>query len=120
MADIMGSSGLAWYECKKHGRCSGLAAADYFALSRRAYESVAIPPVFVGLKRDIRLPASVVEEAFIEANQGLQRNMITVTCDAGRIAEVRLCLTTDLEPRACGEDSVRDCRMQDALMESVR
>jgi ribonuclease T2 len=62
----------------------------------------------------------VVEDAFLEANPDLDRNMITVTCDQGRIAEVRLCLTKDLAPRACGEDAVRDCRMQDALMEKVR
>ena len=60
MADIMGSSGLAWHEWKKHGRCSGLPAADYFDLARRAYARVTIPPVFAHLSRDIRLPASVV------------------------------------------------------------
>lgn len=120
MTDIMGSSGLAWHEWKKHGRCSGLTAADYFALARQAYEGVTIPAVFAGLKRDVRLPVRLVEDAFIEANPAFERSMITVTCDEGRISEVRLCLTTDLEPRACGEDAVRDCRMQDALMERVR
>lgn len=120
IADITGSAGLAWHEWKKHGRCSGLNAADYFALSRRAYEGVTVPAIFAGLKRDIRVPARVVEDAFLEANPDLDRNMITVTCDQGRIAEVRLCLTKDLVPRACGEDAVRDCRMQDALMEKVR
>lgn len=120
MADIMGSAGLAWHEWKKHGRCSGLAAADYFALSRQAYRSVAIPDVFRALDRDIRLPARVVEDAFIEANPGLERNMLTVTCEAGRIDEVRLCLTRDLEPRPCGDDAARDCRLPDALMEKVR
>ena len=57
MADITGSSGLAWHEWKKHGRCSGLPSADYFALSRRAYESVTIPPVFQTLNREVTLPA---------------------------------------------------------------
>ena len=46
--------------------------------------------------------------------------MITVTCEAGRIDEVRLCLTRDLTPRPCGDDAARDCRMKDALMERVR
>ncbi len=120
MADIMGSGALAWHEWKKHGRCAGLAAADYFALARRAYGSVRIPAVFRQLGRNIRLPASVVEDAFIEANPTLERNMITITCEAGRIDEVRLCLTPDLTPRPCGEDAVRDCRMKDALMDRVR
>lgn len=120
MADIMGSGGLAWHEWKKHGRCSGLSATAYFDLSRRAYGAVAIPEVFQSLDRDVRLPARVVEDAFVEANPGLDRRMITVTCEAGRIDEVRLCLSRDLAPRPCGEDAARDCRMPDALMEAVR
>lgn len=120
MADIMGSSGLAWHEWKKHGRCSGLPAADYFALARRAYGRVTLPPRFAHLTKDIRLPASVVEDAFLEVNPDLERHMITVTCDQGRIDEVRLCLTPDLVPRSCGADAQRDCKMKDALMEKVR
>lgn len=120
MADIMGSGGLAWYEWKKHGRCAGLPPADYFALSRRAYETITIPPVFRTLRRDVTLPAGVVEDAFIEANPGLARSMITITCEAGRIEEARICLTKDLDFRPCGADAARDCRMRDALMEAVR
>jgi ribonuclease T2 len=120
MADIMGSGGLAWHEWKKHGRCSGLTATDYFALSRRAIDSIKVPPALATLGRDVKLPARVVEDAFVEANPGLSRTMITVTCEEGRIDEVRICLTKDLAPRDCGQDAQRDCRMQDALMEKVR
>ncbi len=120
MADIMGSAGLAWHEWKKHGRCSGLSADDYFAASRLAYDKVEIPEVLAHLDRDVKLPASAVEDAFLEANPGLDRNMITIICEAGRIDEARICLTRDLEFRTCGEDAIRDCRMRDALMEKVR
>lgn len=120
MADIMGSSGLAWHEWKKHGRCSGLSAEDYFATSRQAYERIVIPEVFRDLPKDVILPARVVEDAFVEANPGLEPTMITVTCEAGRIQEARICLTRDLDFRACGLDAARDCRMTDALMEAVR
>jgi ribonuclease T2 len=120
MADIMGGAGLAFYEWKKHGRCSGLEAREYFALSRRAYKSVVIPDVFKALNRDVELPASVVEDAFIEANPTLERDQITVTCDGGMIEEVRVCLTTDLEPRRCAADVVQDCTLRDAVMEAVR
>jgi ribonuclease T2 len=120
MADIMGGAGLAFYEWKKHGRCSGLEARDYFGVSRRAYKSVVIPDVFKGLDRNVELPASVVEDAFIEANPKLSRDQITVTCDRGMIEEVRLCLTKDLDPRDCGTDVVQDCTLQDAGMDAVR
>lgn len=120
MADIMGSSGLAWYQWKKHGRCSGLDGAAYYRLAREAYQRIRIPEVFTRLDRDVRLPARVVEEAFTEANPGLTGEMMTVTCAQGRIDELRICLTKDLTPRPCGADVVRDCRMPDALMEKVR
>jgi len=120
MEDVMGSDGAAWYQWKKHGRCAGLSAEDYYATARAAYESVAIPEVFSRLNRDIRLPASVVEEAFLEANPKLTRDQITITCKYGRIQEARVCLTKDLEPRRCSTDTIRDCTMRDALMEAVR
>ena len=120
MADIMGSAGLAWYEWKKHGRCSGLSSSAYFDVSRKAYERIDIPDVFESLPKDVRLPARVVEEAFVEANPGLDATMITITCEQGRIQEARICLTKDLAFRACGLDAARDCRMSDALMEAVR
>lgn len=120
MADIMGSPGLAWHQWKKHGRCSGLSAQDYFDTMRRAYGSVRLPDLFMQLDRSIELPASVVEDAFLEANPGLSAGQITITCDNGLIGEARICLTRDLEPRACGADVARDCRLPDALMDPPR
>ena len=120
MTDIMGSGGLAWYQWKKHGRCTGLTARDYFATARRAYGSVTLPDVFQRLNRSITLPAAVVEDAFVEANPTLPRDAITITCEAGMIQEVRLCLTKDLSPRRCGDDVIRDCRIKDAVMAPVR
>lgn len=120
MADIMGGAGLAFYQWKKHGRCSGLSSAAYYATARRAFDGITIPPVFAQMSKTLKVPASVVEGAFLESNPGLMRDQITVTCRDGYIQEVRLCLTTDLEPRRCGADVIRDCRLQDAVLEAVR
>lgn len=120
MIDIMGSSGLAWHQWKKHGRCSGLSAEDYFSASRDAYARIVRPELFRRLERPIEVPASVIEEAFLRENAGLEPDMLTITCKAGRIQEARLCLTRDLEPRACGRDVVRDCQMDDALFDPIR
>ena len=120
MEDIMGASGLAWHQWKKHGRCSGLQAEDYFALSRLAYDRVNRPEVFRKLDRAVKLPAAVVEEAFLEANPDWRADMLTITCRDNRIQEARLCLTRDLEPRICGSDVIRDCGMTDALFSPVR
>ena len=120
MADIMGNGGLAWHQWKKHGVCSGLSATAYYDLSRQAYASITRPEVFRKLDKTVKLPASVVEEAFMKANPTLERDMITVTCRDGYIQEVRICLSKDLDPVPCGRDTVTDCRMKDALFEPIR
>ena len=120
MADIMGTSGSAWHQWNKHGRCSGLSHQDYYALAREAYGRIVKPEIFRKLQTSIRLPASVVEDAFLEANPALSPDKITITCKSDRIQEARICLTRSLEPRDCGTDVVRDCRMSNALLEPVR
>jgi len=120
MKDIMASGGLAWHQWKKHGRCSGLTAADYFETSREAYASITRPPVFRKLKDAVKLPAKVVEQAFLEANPELSADMVTVTCRDRRIQEVRVCLTKNLDPRRCGADVIRDCSQTDALLDPIR
>lgn len=120
LVDIFGSSGLAWYQWNKHGVCTGLSASDYYALSRLAYERVTRPALLRQLTREVRLPAEVVEQAFLEENPELEPDMITVTCRAGRVQEVRICLTRELEPRACAPDVARDCQMRDALLSPMR
>ncbi|SMX38110.1 ribonuclease T2 family protein [Maliponia aquimaris] len=120
MADIMGSGGLAWHQWRKHGVCSGLSAADYFALSREAYGRITRPEVLRRLDKPVTLPAALIEKAFLEANPGMAPDMITITCTDGHIQEARICLSRDLDPVPCGRDVVRDCTMTDARFEPVR
>lgn len=120
MADIMGTGGLAWHQWKKHGTCTGLSAPQYYALSREAYATVVRPSVFRKLTKDVKLPASVVEEAFMKANPTLESDGVTITCKSGHIQEARICLSRDLKPLPCGQDVVRDCTMKDALFTPVR
>lgn len=120
MADIMGSGGLAWHQWRKHGRCSGLDGAGYLALSRAAYAAVERPALLRRLDGPVRLPVRVVEEAFLEANPGLEPDMITLTCREDRVMEARLCLTKALGFRRCGPDVRRDCALEDALLDPVR
>jgi len=120
MADIMGSGGSAWHQWKKHGVCSGLSPQDYYRLARLAYDNVIRPPVLRKLDDPVRVPAKVIEEAFLQSNPDWQANMITITCKSDRIQEARLCLTRDLEPRKCGRDTIRDCSATRALLDPVR
>ncbi len=120
MTDIMGTSGLAWHQWKKHGTCSGLSARGYFDLSRKAYENVVGPPVFRKLDKPVKVPAKVIEEAFLKANPSWEPDMLTITCKSGRIQEARLCLSKSLDPVPCGRDVIRDCSMQDAIFSPMR
>ncbi|MFQ1699343.1 ribonuclease T2 family protein [Loktanella agnita] len=120
MADIMGTSGLAWHQWRKHGVCTGLTPDDYYALSREAFARVTRPQVFRDLTRKITLPAAVIEEAFVADNQGLQPDQVTITCQQNYIQEARICLTRDLEFRTCGVDVIRDCALTDAQFDPMR
>ena len=120
MADIMGSAGLAWHQWKKHGTCAGLQANDYYTLMREAYSRVERPAIFRKLEKEVSLPASLIEEAFLKANPNLEKDMFTVTCRDGYIQEARVCLSRDLDPVPCGRDVIQDCRLKNARFTPIR
>jgi ribonuclease T2 len=120
MADIMGSSGLAWHQWKKHGRCSDLSAQEYFDLAREAYEMIERPGLLRRLEKTVRLPPDVIEKAFLEVNPGLKANQLAVTCKDGLVQEVRVCLSKALVPRACSPRTERGCRMKSAEFPPMR
>ncbi|MCD9148096.1 ribonuclease T2 [Pseudophaeobacter flagellatus] len=120
MADIMGTPGLAWHQWKKHGTCSGLSARAYLDLSRTAYDSITRPAIFRKLERAVTLPATLVEQAFLQANPTFDKDSVTVTCRDHHIQEVRLCLSRDMQPVPCGRDAIQDCTLKDAHFTPIR
>ena len=120
MADIMGTSGLAWHQWRKHGTCSNLSAPAYYDLSRKAYAQITRPDILRRLTEAVRISPQVIEEVFLQANPQLKPDGITITCRADHIQEARICLTRSLEPRQCGADVIRDCRQKNALFTPVR
>ncbi len=119
MADIMGTSGLAWHQWNKHGVCSGLSASQYYTLSREAFVKVTRPVVFRRLPKPVKISAQVIEDAFLKDNPNLHPDGLTVTCKQGGIQEVRICLSKDLTPRLCGRDVIRDCTLTDAELAPI-
>lgn len=120
MADLMGSADLAWYQWKKHGRCTGLDPVRYFELVREASARIRRPAILRKVKRPLKLSPRVIEEAFLEANPGLQPDMVTVTCEDGYIDEVRICLDRRLRPAICPDAAARDCALPSATLLPVR
>ena len=116
----MPAAGLIFNEWKKHGTCSGLGARAYFESIRKARAAVKIPEEFLQLAEPRTIAPAEIEEAFIKINPGLSPSAISVTCDSRRLSEVRVCLSKDLQFRACEEIDRRACRRDQVLMPPVR
>lgn len=107
---IMPADGLARYQWRKHGMCSGLDEEEYFSLMVEAAETVKVPPPLRALPRPARVSPQAIETLFVAANPGMSRSGIAVQCRGGQLTEVRICLTKDLEFRACDEVDDNGCR----------
>jgi ribonuclease T2 len=118
--DIIPSMGLIGHQWRKHGSCSGLAQKDYFSAVRAARERIAVPAELARPRAKSRLSPEAVEQAFLAANPGLDRKGLAVTCEGGRIAEVRVCLTPDLSFRPCPEVDRAACRAKTAELPPIR
>ncbi|CUA92165.1 ribonuclease T2 family protein [Pannonibacter indicus] len=110
MLDIMPSQGLIQHQWRKHGTCSGLPPSDYFSKTRQAFEKIRIPETFTRMTRRGRISPEGAEAAFAAVNPGLTREGMAVSCNRGILTELRICLTKDLEFRACPSVDRSGCR----------
>ncbi|MGQ0682738.1 ribonuclease T2 family protein [Bradyrhizobium sp.] len=120
MLNLMPAPGLVVNEWKKHGTCSGLKPRAYFETIRKARAAVKIPEELLQLAKPKMISPEELEADFIKANPGLTASAISVTCDSRRLSEVRICMSKDLQFRACEENDRRTCRRDQVLMPPVR
>ncbi|UZE48277.1 ribonuclease T2 [Rhodopseudomonas sp. P2A-2r] len=120
MLDLMPAPGLVFNEWDKHGTCSGLGPRGYFETIRKARAAVKIPAEFLALADPRTIAPLAIEEAFIKVNPGLSNAAIAVTCDRSRLSEVRICMSKDLQFRACEETDRRACRRDNVVMPPMR
>jgi ribonuclease T2 len=120
MLDLMPAPGMIFNEWDKHGTCSGLGPRAYFETIRKARSAVKIPPEFLEISDPKTVAPSEIEEAFIKVNPGLGNTAIAVTCNRTRLSEVRICMTKDLQFRACEEIDRRACRRDQVTMPPMR
>jgi len=119
MMDIMPSRALVAHEWEKHGTCTGLATEAYFQQARHAYEEIAVPARYRSPDDALRVTAADVRAAFRAANPSLPADALAVLCNGKFLTEVRICLSKDLAPRACGKRMGDTCE-GDAIMRPVR
>lgn len=110
--DIMPGMGLIGHEWRKHGTCSGLSQQDYFRVTRQAYERINIPQALKNAKTSAKLGIEQIENMLVAANPNLGKDGIAVTCDDGKLDEIRICLTKDLAFRDCLEVDRNACRLK--------
>ena len=120
MLDLMPAPGLIFNEWDKHGTCSGLGERAYFKTIRKARATVKIPEEFLQLPEQKSISPDAIEAAFIKVNPGLSSSAISVTCTSRRLSEVRVCMSKDLQFRACEEIDRRACRRDEVVMPPVR
>lgn len=108
MADIMPDAGLVAHEWTTHGTCSGLDAASYFQLLRRACSSIKVPSRFAEARENFSIPPDEVKREFVRANPEFSPSEMTVSCGNNYLTAVSFCMTKDLKPTSC--QNLRDCR----------
>jgi len=124
MLDIMPSDRLVIHQYRKHGTCSGLEPAPYFAFSRRLFESIKIPEAYKNpFEARFVSPADLARD-IQQANPQIKPGMMAISCGGpgNRLREVRICFTRDGQLRDCGgnEDQRRMCSAQSMYVPPVR
>jgi ribonuclease T2 len=116
-ADLAAAQGLyptdslAVYEYRKHGTCTGLDAADYFASVRTIRDQIVIPPALQGVRAWQRMAPEGIRQAFIDANANLRADNIALTCARGELVDVRICVSRNLRAFAtCPQVAGKSCR----------
>ncbi len=118
---VFPEDGLARYQWRKHGVCSGSSPTDYFNDVKRAREAVVVPAQFKAVDRPQSWAPIDLERAFVAANPGLRTDMMSVACRRSELQEVRICLTKDLRSfRSCQEVDRGGCRTREISVQPVR
>ncbi|WP_245410939.1 ribonuclease T2 [Microvirga flavescens] len=118
---VFPEEGLARYEWRKHGTCSGVSPSEYFRLVRQARDRVRIPESFTKVTSDVKTMPMEIERVFMEANPGLRQDMMAVSCKRRVLEEVRICLDRDLRQfRQCPGVDRAGCRYGDVVIPALR
>ncbi len=108
MLPIMPARGLIQHEWATHGTCSGLSAQDYFALIRKAFQTVQVPADYRTVSQTEQVSPGSLEQSFAQSNNTSTSNF-RVSCSGSQFVGMEVCLTQDLQFRACGQ-RLKDCR----------
>ncbi len=118
MAKLYGSSGAAWHQWDKHGRCTGLDYEAYYEKSGDLVEKFAAPEIFLEIDEPLKIAPEVIEGAMEQSYPELQGDEMAVICRKGIFQEIRICLDKKFEPTNCIGNAAKDCEYSPEVLPS--
>jgi ribonuclease T2 len=118
MLEYFPSKGLIQHEWEKHGTCVGLSQSQYFAKVEQAYKAVKVPDRYSNLETSQQISVQDIELDFAKANNA-PREAFLLSCHAGALVALEVCLDKDLHYQACPK-SARECPNDQVELEPVR
>jgi len=91
------AEGLARYEYRKHGTCTGLGVESYFAAVKYERDKIVIPPILQAPHAALNVSPRDIENAFVAANPSLTTANFALSCSHGELTDVRICVTKSLD-----------------------
>jgi ribonuclease T2 len=88
--------GLARYEYRKHGTCSGLDPQAYFAAVKTLRDGIVVPETLKAPRETLKVSPDALTQAFIAANANLKADNMAITCRDGELIDVRICVAKSL------------------------
>jgi ribonuclease T2 len=111
VSGLFPDDGLARYEWRKHGTCSGKSPQAYFADVKRARAMIEIPAAFNQPKDDRVMAPADIMRAFSAVNTGLRADMMAIVCKKQVLQEIRFCFGKDLRHfQTCPHGTRNRCR----------
>lgn len=119
LEDIMPAE-IIEHEWKQHGTCSGLSGDAYFALLRKAYESVKIPPRMAAPSSSFTIRPRELKRAFEQANPQLNDNQMAIQVRGNYLNAVDICESKSETPVPVACLNLRDTRQGSFVVPPVR
>jgi len=116
-ADLFPDEGLARYQWRKHGGCTGFAPSAWLDDVRRARAAVTVPALFQTLQQDVTIEPENLLRAFREANPRLRAGMAAISCPRNIFQEIRICMSRDLRDFVpCPQAVQQSCRARSVVV----
>jgi len=113
--------GLARYEYRKHGTCSGLDPQAYFAAVKTLRDAIVVPDALKAPREAQTVSPDALTQAFIAANANLAVDNMAVTCRDGELIDVRICIAKSLTAFAqCPKVSGHTCHAASITVAPLR